>query len=331
MTREEYLNARFKRDFIKHVLLQKPRFTDAEISKKLKSNIDADSVYDKMKALIPGVLDKYLSAERIKDSSGEAIDILPNWLNPGIADAILKDCIELIEKEYSSIDPMPSIMAQIERLTWAQGVDDMAHNLERFVGDIRNTAVHYCGSFVGDPSTYEINEKYEAAKRVTLRERITHNNHKDILDFLLALRAYCQDLCATEVIAYISKLYKKLADSTEINGLIERFKKIQTEAIKELLRLEATVNNSEWDKEYSAKIPTEFYERNVEDIDATGAFQMALLQALANHEESLKQQGYLSDEGEFVLFTNQQYDGLRWQGISFDMLFSTYDCAEKHS
>lgn len=320
MTKQEYFSILLKRDFIQYILLKEPEYTDKEISRKLMSKIDVDLLYDRIKVHIPVILDKYLSPLKIKGENGKDVEVLPDWLKVDIVYDIVDEYKNLIAEEYKTINFMPAILAHIERLTWAQGVDDMAHNLRRFVNDLLKMSTHLAKITPAYPHHYELKEKFEAAKHISIREFLMQDNYKDIADFLEAVTLYCRDLCGIALSLQISQLYWDIAHSNEITGLIDKFDKIHAEAEQESHTLKELPNNEIWDKEYKVVFPMDFYQRNVEDIDAAKAFQMLFLQALARHEKDLKDQHYISANGEIVLFTNPHYDGHRWTDVNFSDL-----------
>lgn len=322
MDKKEYLNILLKRDFIRYALLQEPVYTASQISHKLKERIDADLLYRRIKDLIPGVIERHLPKSLIKDDTGRTVQALPDGLDITIAEAVVADFRQAVAAEYSTISFMPAIMAHIERLTWAQGVDDMAANLRTFVADLQNLARHYADIQIATPDVHGLAQKYEAAKHISVKERIMRDNDKDIEEYFEALTEYCCDLCGAEVALQLSRLYADLSASAELSATIARFDRIRDLARQEIAGLPSPQPVAEWDAEYARIIPVSFFERNVEDISACDAFQMALFQAFARHEDALREQGYINSRGELVLFTNTRYDGARWTGIDFSFIYT---------
>lgn len=303
MNRKEYLAARLRHDFIRYVLLTKPRLSDAEVSRRLRSKIDADSLYQKLKEHIPVVINQFLSPEKLIDAAGKPVAVLPEWLTPAIADKVAAEYCAKVESEYSAVNFLPDILAQIERLTWVQGVDDMAVNLRRFTADLADMEAHYANIPDCKPNHYEIDEKFAAAKRITIGEHVMQSNHRDIADFHAAMTAYCTDLCAAQIARVLSKLYADLAASPTLLNIIDKFARLHREAEAELHTLPTDIA-AEWDDEYNRLVPVPFFENNIEDIDAPKAFQAIFITALAHHETILRSQGALSPTGELTLFTS---------------------------
>lgn len=308
MDKQDYFNSLLKRDFIRYVLLKEPEYNEEEISTKLKSKIDADLLYERMNRHIPELLEKYLSPAKFKDKSGKVAEVLPEGINPDIAETIRAEFEEIAGKEYSAVNFMPDILAQIERLTWVQGVDDMAQNMRRFVADLKKMSAHQAGVFPIAPTHYDLKEKFEVAKRISARERIMRSNDKDIADFIEALTSYCRDLCGIQLSLTLSKLYSEIAESKDIADIIDRFDRIGSEARKEIeSSLKGSASNTEWEDEYKSAFPMDFYGRNVEGINAAKAFQMVLLLNLSRHEEVLKEKGYIDNKGELRFFIGGRF------------------------
>lgn len=308
MTKQEYFNTLLKRDVIRYIVLQKPRYDDTEVARKLISIVNVDLLYDRMVAHIPSVLDKYLSVDKIKDAEGNIVKTLPEWLDISLAQKVVKEFSSLIAGECSMDTTVSEIITRIEKLTWVQGVDDMVHNLRRFIKDLRNTSAHYAKVYRNEAALEEIKEKYDDARRVTLREHVLKDNDKDVTAFLEALTIYSRDLCVVEISRRLSRLYSDIASSEEINGIIERFTRIHAESQAEYDTFGKIGAHEGWDAEYRIAFPMDFFERNIEDIDASKAFLMVFLQALSRHEAELKELGLLNKNGELIFFTASATD-----------------------
>ena len=317
MTKQDYFEILFKRDFITHVLLQKPRFDDQTVSAKLRTNIDKDFLYNKLKSLIPAVLVKFLSEDIIRDNNGRIVSRMPEGLNNDIIGKVVNEFRISIEREIADVSFIPQIIAHVERLTWAQGIDDMIHNLLRFKIELQKLAEHYNNVNRLEPSYYDLDGKYEDARRVTIRERFMSDNYKDVKVYFDSLTKYCKELCEEEIVLYLSRLYGNLAKAHEIDELIDKYKRLMSEATEVCENLAIIENHPEWDKEYQSIFPTDFYNSNIGAIDATTAFQMAFIQLLAGRESVLKEEGFLDDNGELVLYTNPRFEGLRKSNIHF--------------
>lgn len=317
MTEHEYISLRLKRDFIKYVLLQEPRYDDREVSARLRLVFDSDSVYMALKDAIAVVTERHLSLERLKDENTGHVNELPDWLNPSLAEVIVADyrrsAAELIERH----DFMPALLLQIDKLTWSQGVDDMARNLRQFLDDAELQSGMYVGMPRPDADAYDLDTTYQAAKRVTLRERVAGDNNRDILAFRSALLAYTRELCKVELYRALAGLYGRVLDSADLRRIISAFETAHACAAGELAALEAAEVNAEWEAVYRRRVPVDFYERNAEDITAAMAFHMIMFMAFARNEQYLLDEGILSAGGELTVFTSPRFDGRSWASYDF--------------
>ncbi|MCH5326669.1 MAG: hypothetical protein J1E29_05650 [Duncaniella sp.] len=255
MEKSEYLDKLLKRDFIRYILLKRPEYTDEEVSRHLKSKIDSDLLYDRIKVLIPQVLEKYFTADKCKTSEGKIAETVPAGMDISVADKVEAEYESMIEREYSAINFMPDIIACIERLTWAQGVDDMTKHLRQFQIELRGLSKHFADVVQSTPKYYDLKEKREAAERITPREYLMRDNYKDVADYIEALRLYCRDLCGARLSMQLSRLYSDIADSPEIERLIEKFETLAATAARESADLEGLEAVPEWDEEYVRMLP----------------------------------------------------------------------------
>lgn len=320
MTKKEYLEGMMRRDFIRFVLLRKPRLSAAEVSAKLMRVIDVDKLYHGIKRSASEVCDRYLAYDKLLDENWKVVQLPPDWLNPSLADKIAEEYGELIRKEYAPACFVDEITKQIERLTWLQGVDDMAENLKVFLRDVSKMAIGYKSIPVNIPDERELLRKYDDACRVTIAERIFNNNCDDVLEFRNVLLEFAKAKCESILYHQMARLYDDIAASTVIKGIIEKFELIHAEAKTELAEMSFDEHPQEWEREYSRLVPVDFFERNIEDIDAAMAFHIVLLQGFARHEKELKSEGYISESGELLLFTNPRYDGTKWMTANFSEL-----------
>lgn len=309
MEKIEYLGARLRRDFIRYVILRTPEFDNKEISRRLNKDIAADYLYQRLKERMNQILDRHLGECMIKDESGETVDVLPDELSLDVVDDIEDEYRRAIAREYGAVNFMPALLDHIEKLTWHQGVDDMAANLRAFRDKLHGLSSHYASATSQLPTFYNLEEKYKAARRITVRERVMQDNDKDITDFLESLRSYCRDMCGAGLVRCLSKLYADIADSAELDAIIRKYEAIEKEAL-EAVGKEFPEHESSWDAEYEAQFLTDFYSRNIEAIDASEAFRMGLLRLLARIESDLRHRGILTPEGELRLFTSPEVNTL---------------------
>ncbi len=305
MNKQEYLDTLIKRDFITFVVLRKPLLTSDEVSLKLKQEIDINRLYRKMKDAIRPVCDRYLSLSLLTDNEGKIVNELPEWLSPSLVRTIADEFSNIIAGEYSASNFITPIIDRVERLVWLQGIDDMADNLRRFLADVKKMAEDYAAIPANTPDEYDLQQKYEAARRITLREHLLNNNSEDIIVFRSALLEYVTNICETIIYRTLAKLYEDIAGNHELNGLIGRLENIYREAEAERETLVIAERNAEWDKEYAHLVPVDFFRHNIGEIDDAMAFHMVLLQAIARNEKQMTDNGVIDCGGNLRMFTGR--------------------------
>lgn len=320
MTKQEYISQRAKQDFIRFVLLRTPRLSSREAARKLTEAMDTDGIAKEMKTLIDSRIDSDLSIEKIKDSDGKILRVIPDWLNPDLAESIVSKYRDTIQLRFNKESCLPGVLHHIEKLTWSQGVDDMIDHLETFLAMLTLASKHCAEINHPDLPDFDLKDKYEAAKRVTVREKLMGDNDKDVLEFRNALTDYVREWCQVEMYAHLSRLYSEMASDIRLHEIISAYGKAKLQAESELKATLRLCSNAEWEADYRQLMPIGFFEKNIEDIDATMAFHMILFQSFANHEEYLRNNGLLTQSGELRIFTSPSFDGTSWIHYDFSQL-----------
>lgn len=312
MTKEQYFAKRLTLDFINHVLLKSPLYNDREVSDKLKSKINPDRLYQKLKQAIVSLAEKHFPTELIQDSNGKYLNKLPDGINLGMADRMVDEYKSMINNDKTVLTYLTTIIPLIERLTWTQGVDDMAHNLCRFKEELQKQATHLSYIELRDPEKYELQAKYKAAKHVTLGERLKRDNYKAIVDYFETLKKYAIELCGAELAMGLSRLYRDIELSDVINNLIDKYKSLHSQAAdyrgNNILLKDETSEG--WEDEHTAIYPLDFFDRNIESVTPSQAFQFLVFLKLSSSEEALKQEGYLNSKGKLLILTSPSFDSM---------------------
>ena len=246
MNKEEYFDWRLKRDFIDHVLLQKPLLNSKEVSGRLiRSTTD---LYYKLKTMIKPVCEKALSKEKLKQD-GNYVNKLPEWLNQNIVGEITDNFKAEIRTSGILEYYREELFYAIEKLTWQQGVDDMSLNLQDFISYLRRETKQYEAMPKPDEEKYSIQKLETNAKRITPREFLAGDNYKDILAFRDALFQYSEEMCEYEVYKILGNFYREILSSGRIESIIAKYKNIQAEAEKEKGEMKNLDPKEEWDKD----------------------------------------------------------------------------------
>lgn len=320
MRKEDYMARKARMDFIRYAMLQSPGLTETEVSAKLRTSLGLEETEGRLREQMEQTLDRHLGADRLKDENGKAMGILPLWLRPGLANKIADEYRNEISGIISQRSPLGSVMDEIEKLTWIQGVDEMARNVRRFLADMASDAAAYGETPRMSREDFDLEAKYEAAKRVTIRERLANDNYLDVESFRIAVLGYARILCEDELHRRMERLLDEVARSSELGHLVSWYEIAAEEAGAELKRLEVMERDEEWDADYEARVPLKFFRRHVEEIDEGKAFRMMFLLALARHEDYLAGENFVRRNGELRIFTSPHFLSSRWSSIDFTIV-----------
>ncbi len=317
MEKRDFFAKLLKRDFIKCVLLRKPKFSQDEINARLDACFEGVDPYTRMKGAITEVFERRASIELLT-VNGRTVQKLPDWLNPELAEIIADDFTKEIQQLCPPQIYVDRIIDQIERLAWCQGVDDMAVNITNYTYHLAKKAAQYRNIPLIPSDNYYLQAKYLLARRRTLSERVRKTNDQDILAFRGALLDYCTSLCETILYRRLANLYTEIATDSRIAELVTRFSAAHAAADNILASLNPSEGASApWLEEYARRVPLAFFETNIEDVDSAMVFQIMLLQAIARNEQAMRDRGYLTPDGKMRLFTAPGRDGLRWVDTDF--------------
>lgn len=180
---------------------------------QLRKTIDPEPLYDRLKKHVPEIIEKYLPLSKIKDERGRIVEVLPDDLNIDVSDYVVDEIKKHISSDYSYKERLPKLKAEIERFEAVCDKDEMKVLLAKLKEDLEARARHFYNINSPHYQLDALNEKYEDARRITLREFLMKDNYKDISDFTEALASYCMDLCEVEISLALSNLYLDVANS----------------------------------------------------------------------------------------------------------------------
>ncbi len=306
MEKKEYLNIRFKQDFLRYSLLQEDSLSAKEIADKLYKIVDCTHFIHKCKKKVEELLEKYLSFDKVK-LEGKLSNELSDELEIGLQDKIIKEfqqCVEGCKVEELSGHMLNIVVHNIEKLAWSNGVIEMSSSINLFVERLNDAVNNYKRIHIPCISESELVSKYNEAKENTFFERIQGNNINDIIEYRNALREYVEAKCGNMIYECVISILKKLASQNIFRQLQDNFQNIHQYALELKASLRELEPNAEWDAEYNKAVPTDFYYRNVEGITAEQAFHMVLFQFFAKNEDWMAKTGLLMN-GELKIFTNK--------------------------
>ena len=294
----------FRRDFIRYVIFRHPRMTREEAVEHLMRVVNVSENLSELKRAIVPVCDKYFKGEHLSERPDVAHDRLARWLRPGIVNDIAADYARLIDKELVHWQYENNVLAAVERLAWLQGIESMQYVLTDFVAKLTSLSSEFKAIPVADRDLQALNEKYEAACRITVSERLIGGNENDVSAYTTHLYTCARAECEEILYHKIAAVYRDLARSERINEVKDHMRALGSD-FRNIPELAADAATDEpCCAAYDNLMPIGFFERNIEDIDGAAAFQMILLQMFARNEEQLRDYGMLNTGGEITLFTN---------------------------
>ena len=251
MSKEEYFASCLKRDFIRFVLLRKPRFTNRDVSLKLRGQIAPGYLCDKVDALVDGVIRQAVEGVDAAIKAGAVCMSQPGWLGNLIATELKR----VFEKAVSDVFDVQKAISRltdvIEQLTWLQGVDDMAANLRAFVGDLKDDMRSMSDLDSGSVRfDYELERKFDEARHISLRERVMGDNYIDVLELSSAVNAFAKDECKRLMYRHVAEFYSRILADFSILGYISAFETAHRIANIEIEKLVVPNVEVEWADEY---------------------------------------------------------------------------------
>ena len=304
MDKKEYLKNRFKRDFLLYSLLQEGSLSAKEIAEKLYAAIDLNWLISQGKQEIESLCNKHLSFEKVK-VDGKLSNELSQELSYDLKDKILAEYKGYLDS-HSTDEITNNIISKIERSvelqTWSNGIVNMQEAIKLFVKRLNNSSQSYRNIYTVPISENDILEKFNKAKENTLLERIQGNNINDIIEYRSALIEYVRVSCENILYVKLQEIYSDIAHCTAFEQLADNFGRLLGFADDLKASIVEYEANEKWNKEYYHFIPTDFYNRNVENITAEHAFHMILLQFFAKNEEWMIENGLL-ENGELRVYT----------------------------
>lgn len=309
MEKKEYLELRFKKDFLQYSLLQEDSWSAEDIADKLMASVNLTGYYQQMANKISDLCEQYLSFDKLRVADG-LTNQLPDEFRLEIKDRIIADYECFLTKqpiEDQVGECMEILHRQIERLAWRHGIGAMTEALERVISCFKEKQEDLSTFAVSRVDLNTLRERYEDARKISILERIQGNNIDDITAYYDLLQEYVRDYCERLLQKRLSDIYGDLAGSEMLERLRQHFAVLAEQAVRMRTALPELPDCPDWDKEYNRLVPTDFYERNVEEITAEQAFHIVLLQFFAKNEDWMVENGLLVN-GEICMFVQIGYD-----------------------
>ena len=305
MTKKEYFKQRLRRNFLDFSLIQSDTLSAEVIADNIVNHVNLENLYLKLKTDIDVICENFFSIELLK-SEGRITNDMPESFN---LDVKVKALAEF-QKILDDIDIKSVIKEQVENAfkaieveCWHNGVSEISEairTMEQKLKDIANDYKQMNELIEFDEK--ELEARYNAARRVTMMERMMDNNCDDILMFRTAMmlntKAHCMEMCNNKM----SFIYNEFSNDSSFIDLASYLTQIANRARIFADTMQTLTPNEEWDKEYNQMVPVEFYHRNASLINMEHAFHMVLLSVFARNEAWMLDNGYLA-KNELCIFT----------------------------
>lgn len=305
MTKKEYFKQRLRRNFLDFSLIQSDTLSAEVIADNIVKSVNLENLYLKLKTDIDVICENFFSIELLK-SEGRITNDMPDSFN---LDVKVKALAEF-QKILDDIDIKSVIKEQVENAfkaieveCWHNGVSEISEairTMEQKLKDIANDYKQMNELIEFDEK--ELEARYNAARRVTMMERMMDNNCDDILMFRTAMmlntKAHCMEMCNNKM----SFIYNEFSNDSSFTDLASYLTQIANRARIFADTMQTLTPNEEWDKEYNQMVPVEFYHRNASLINMEHAFHMVLLSVFARNEAWMLDNGYLA-KNELCIFT----------------------------
>ena len=309
MDKKIYLKSRLINDFINYSLLQNDSLSANLIADKLFTSIGLEDSLSKCRKYIEELLDKYISFDELK-VDGRLSNKLSCRLNIELKDSLEQEYKSYLDRFFSQ-DLLNSIIAKIvhriELLIWQNGILNMLAAIDIFKTKLRNAAINMQSVDLSSVEEEQLQISFMNAKEITLMERLSGDNIDDIIEYRSNLRNYIKARCENLFYCRCSGLYTDIMASHILENIYNNIKELLAYAEHLRNSIPDIENNEEWNKDYDHLVPTDFYERNVENITAEQAFQMFLLQFFANNESWMSEHGLLKDKELCVFVSDNLY------------------------
>lgn len=305
MTKKEYFKQRLRRNFLDFSLIQSDTLSAPVIADNIVGSVNLEDLYLKLKTDIDIICENFFSIELLK-SEGRITNDMPESFNLDVK----KNALAEFQKILDDIDIKSVISEQvgnafkaIEVECWHNGVSEISEAIRLMEQKLKDIANDYeqMNELI-EFNDKDLEARYDAARRVTMMERMMDNNCDDILMFRTAMmlntKAHCMEMC-NDKIAFIYNEFSKAEAFTELASYLTR---IANRARIFADTIQTMTPNEEWDKEYNQMVPVEFYRRNASLINMEHAFHMVLLSVFARNEGWMLDNGYL-EKNELCIFT----------------------------
>lgn len=305
MTKKEYFKQRLRKNFLDFSLIQSDTLSASVIADNIVKSVNLENLYLKLKTDIDVICEKFFSIELLK-SEGRITNDMPDSFNLDVKVKALAEFQKILDDtDIRSIikEQVENAFKAIEVECWHNGVSEISEAISMMEQKLKDVANDYeqMNELI-EFNDKDLEARYDAARRVTMMERMMDNNCDDILMFRTAMmlntKAHCMEMCNNKM----SFIYNEFSKAEAFIELASYLTRIANRARIFADTMQTMTPNEEWDKEYNQMVPVEFYRRNASLINMEHAFHMVLLSVFARNEGWMLDNGYL-EKNELCIFT----------------------------
>ena len=312
MNRDEYLQLRLQKDFFNLTILRHGGKSAAEISVELENIVSSFGSfnYRNLQSISAGkiyeLIDEEFTLDKIKDGHTYAQN-LPEGVGPEQITIVVekfKSFLDSEQKSKSKEQICRSLLHKIENEAWNSNLSNLSDGISMFLGKIAGYATQYGNviDFDEDLLKHDLEDAYEKAKKVTIREKLTSTNDEDIIALRNCLMESARHECGKVLYQNVAGFLQSIVNDKRLSSLAGYLTSVKEAAADMNSKLANIAHIDEYDSDYESVIPVSFFSRNIEQVDEYKAFYMSIMYAIARYESVMKSKGYLVD-GELTVFT----------------------------
>lgn len=245
---EDYMQIRLRYELLKYGIIGQSKHQGAQTARDVyKDYIDkklfdksSGSLYATLKQLANDMLEERMSDGMIRDSDNKVMKRLPSNVNQTETDLLIKEIEYAIYKREHFIKDVlagitDNLWGWIENNTLKYGLEYVQSTL--FELDIYSTGVYdsYTSSQQGRMSEHEakqeqinslastLDDLHKNALEITVSEKITGNNKRDVEAYYNALKDYASRKVDLIILDQVNELLKVLCVGT--NGIVDKMRR----------------------------------------------------------------------------------------------------------
>ncbi len=232
---QDYISIRFQYEILKYGVIGNPvesKETRTRLMKALFNNIIGRQLFENgapgaygslLRSLVSERIDEDMPDNLIHDSRGEVMTRLPDSVSKTSADTIVEEVRKLIS---TKTEEKKNAIESIEKQLWVWVEENSAKYGLEYVVSILSDLDEYCTQLYNDYTTdaqsrilrdlkvnncrkslvdnndaaaNSLDDLYQRAIEITLKERVTGNNRNDVMNYFCALREWIEGTLQVDI------------------------------------------------------------------------------------------------------------------------------------